>query len=421
MGVTTGKSFTFDGETSASYSVYITGEGVFNAPERAVEMISIPGRDGAYVLDNGHFENVEITYHCGMYDSTEANFATKMAAFRNWICSKVGYKRLTDEYNTGEYRMAVYKSGLEVDHEGLLTGEFDITFECKPQRFLTSGETATSVANNGTINNPTLYASRPTLTFQGYGEITLAGQKITVKDLQIGNVMLANSKTVDIDYPSSSAHSTLEVVRHTIDGNILNSGNTFVLDSSTFTYTYTEPPAYVVSSEMEISNQTGTGVSTEGISQDTKTAASITTFDPITFTRGTSKTVTHTFRSEAKFLEKNGSYDSWTSTKTVQISYDGNSTIIMSATEEADDYPMFVYGSAFLGQAIGYSTKTASGTKTIDLEIGEAYWLNSNVPTSLDYAVTLPVKLPTLAPGNNTITYQNTITNFKVTPNWWKV
>ena len=56
------KGFTFDGIDSKKYGVYITGEAVYNAPERDVEVISIPGRNGAYLLDNGRFSNITVTY-----------------------------------------------------------------------------------------------------------------------------------------------------------------------------------------------------------------------------------------------------------------------------------------------------------------------------------------------------------------------
>ena len=53
MGLAPYNTFTFDGKSSADFGVYLTGEGVFNAPERAVEMLSIPGRNGDYALDPG--------------------------------------------------------------------------------------------------------------------------------------------------------------------------------------------------------------------------------------------------------------------------------------------------------------------------------------------------------------------------------
>ena len=69
------KALTFGGSCSRNYGVYITGEGVFNAPERAIEMISIPGRNGAFALDKGRFENIEVTYPAGIVADNQADFA----------------------------------------------------------------------------------------------------------------------------------------------------------------------------------------------------------------------------------------------------------------------------------------------------------------------------------------------------------
>ena len=137
------RSLTFDGVNSLDYGIYITGEAVYNAPERAVEMVTIPGKNGALAIDQGRFENIEVTYHAGCFADNQADFAEKVMKFRNALASRYTYKKLTDEYHSDEYRLGLYKSGLEVDAVHYSTaGEFDITFDCKPQRFLTSGETA---------------------------------------------------------------------------------------------------------------------------------------------------------------------------------------------------------------------------------------------------------------------------------------
>ena len=125
------KALSFDNVSSRSYGVYITGEAVYNAPEREVEMISIPGRNGQFALDMGRFENIEVTYPAGIFANTEADFARAISDFRNFLCSRKGYVRLTDEYNPNEYRMAIYKSGLEVEPAQLKAGEFEIIFDCK--------------------------------------------------------------------------------------------------------------------------------------------------------------------------------------------------------------------------------------------------------------------------------------------------
>ena len=139
------KALKFDGVSSRTYGVYITGEAVYNAPERDVEMIAIPGRNGSFALDKGRFENIEVSYPAGIFADAESDFAEAVSDFRNFLCSRNGYVRLQDEYNPNEYRMAVYKSGLEVTPAQLKAGEFNIVFECKPQRWLTSGESEITV------------------------------------------------------------------------------------------------------------------------------------------------------------------------------------------------------------------------------------------------------------------------------------
>ena len=140
------KGLTFGGVNSLDYGIFITGEAVYNAPERSVTSIEIEGRNGDLLIDNGRFLNIEIKYPAGCFAETQEDFKQKIESFRNAIISQISYQRLTDDYNPDEYRLAVYKSGLDVSvavlHQG---GEFNLTFDCKPQRFLTSGETERSI------------------------------------------------------------------------------------------------------------------------------------------------------------------------------------------------------------------------------------------------------------------------------------
>lgn len=134
-------SFTFDNENSLDSGIYITGEAVFNAPERVVEMVNVPGRNGAIAIDEGRFENIAVTYPAGCFADNMTEFAEKVANFRNILASRFTYKRLEDTYYPDEFRMGLYRSGLEVDVVNQArAGKFDIEFDCKPQRFLTSGE-----------------------------------------------------------------------------------------------------------------------------------------------------------------------------------------------------------------------------------------------------------------------------------------
>ena len=131
----------FGGVKSSDYGIYISGEGVFDAPKRDTEMISIPGRNGAFALDHGRFENITVTYPAHCYEETYELFTATIDSFRNAITAKTGYQQLTDTFHPDEFRMGAFISGLEVDPILYNSGaKFNITFECKPQRYLMSGQ-----------------------------------------------------------------------------------------------------------------------------------------------------------------------------------------------------------------------------------------------------------------------------------------
>ena len=174
-------SLTFDNNNSLNYGIYITGEAVYDVPERAVEMVTVPGRNGALALDEGRFENIEVKYPAGAFGVDQDAFASKIRDFRNILASRYKYVRLTDSYHADEFRLALYRSGLEADPVYMnRAGTFDIIFECKPQRFLTSGETVTTMTASGTITNPTQFESKPLIVVTGTGTLTVNGVAITI-------------------------------------------------------------------------------------------------------------------------------------------------------------------------------------------------------------------------------------------------
>ena len=73
------------------------------------------------------------------------------------------------------------------------------------------------------------------------------------------------------------------------------------------------------------------------------------------------------------------------------------------------------------GNVVGVSSKTITGTKYIDMDIGEAWAIESGRQIPLNSVVQIPAELPTLQSGSSTITYDNSFTEFKVVPRWWQV
>ena len=165
---------TYDGVDSSDFGVFISGEGVFDAPARRGEMISIPGRNGSLFMDEGVFENITVEYPAFIGTGYEELFKTKLGDLRSALSSRGNYKRLTDTYHPDEFRLGVFREGLEVDPEVITrAGEFTLKFDCKPQRFLVSGENLYEYGENGEIFNPTLFASYPLIEVTGNGTVAI--------------------------------------------------------------------------------------------------------------------------------------------------------------------------------------------------------------------------------------------------------
>lgn len=411
------KSLSFDNTSSRTYGVYITGEAVYNAPERDVEMITIPGRNGAFALDNGRFQNIEVTYPAGIFAETEADFAQAISDFRNFLCSKEGYCRLTDEYNPNEYRMAVYKSGLEVTPAQLRAGEFNIVFECMPQRWLTSGESAVTIANSGdTITNPTLFEARPLLDVVGYGTMVINGHTVELDNIYLGNVKIADAVTGT----KKSTKTTDVTDTQTLDDTLLNIGDVITVNNARIIARAKRLQGFAQFNEASVTSVTNCTASCSvdgsgGVTVDVE-------LDSLAFTNGTSSTVTATVTFSAT---SPASPTPQTTTFTLNIStiYDGaNDTITYSRAFSESFGAGSRYTQISAPNIYGDSTQSALGNPThIDCENGNAYKIENGVIISLNHVIDLGSDLPKLATGINTITYDNTITQLKVVPRWWKI
>ena len=403
--------FTFDGENSKDYGVYITGSGVFNAPERDVEMISIPGRDGAFAQDLGRFSNIEVTYPAGLFGVDKSEFATAISDFRNMLASRKGYCRLEDDYNPGEYRMAVFKAGVDVSPASLESGEFSITFDCKPQRWLTSGETAVALSSGDDITNPTLFDARPELQVWGYGDIDLGGQAVSVSNVALGNITLDAGGSDINEY----------VVQ--FDGTLLNIGDSINISKVTFDYTgWPDASTWTLGTWTKSKDHEDFTITQYTASGYNDIANMTIRSDNVQLTKGTAYSGYGEISMAIQTSVNGGAATTNTLTLRGTIVYDGNGTITMTATLTA------VGGTWLTGPRVNALTTTANSTVSalgnplyIDLDIGEAYKLVNGEPVSSNNGVTIPAELPALAPGNTTITYDNTITQFKVVPRWWKV
>ena len=422
MGLMNG--LTFGGINSLDYGIYISGEAVFNAPEREVEMLQIPGRNGDFVLDHGRFENIEVSYPAGTFGDDQTDFREKLSDFRNAILSQVGYQKLTDTYHPDEYRMGVYASGLEVDPVHYNTaGNFVLTFNCKPQRYLKSGETPISVTSGDTITNPTRFDSQPKLDVYGYGDISFNGFRISIDDGLFGYV----NPLINIDYPTATSFTL------NLNGAIYNVGDPITVSdllSDVFGNGWQFMFAYGTGSSLILPatfvSKTESGAVTASTWGNGTGLHSFQGGITAEFTAGTSasgyasaiydvKSTDYTTVAGQITVTLTASYDASDETITIIASYVSN---IANQNYKCT----FADSDGMKASTIANSTKTYIGNPTyVDCEIGEAYKIEGGQVIPLNAYIDLGSDLPKLGSGTNTINYDNTITDLKVTPRWWKV
>lgn len=132
-----GSSLVFNGvDLGKECNMFVLGKGTFGAPSRDVTQIHVPGRNGDILIDNGGWNNIDVTYpSCCIL----SNFRENVEKLRGYLLANPGYHELIDPYNPDEVRYAEFRGPFTPEAftaKGNNAGMFDLTFNCKPQRFL---------------------------------------------------------------------------------------------------------------------------------------------------------------------------------------------------------------------------------------------------------------------------------------------
>lgn len=167
--------------------VYIDTSLAFNKPDRVATVVRVPGRNGDLIFDGGKFNNVTITYPAYIKNY----FPSKWDTLINTLAVLKGYQRIecsndATHYRLGQVIIPQSPKVVRVNQDAL----FNLSFNCKPQRFLLSGETIVTKNASGTIDNPTAYDAKPLIRIYGTGTVTINGVGITLSQ---------NSGYTDVD------------------------------------------------------------------------------------------------------------------------------------------------------------------------------------------------------------------------------
>lgn len=186
---TLGKYFVFNNTPSYIYRLVCSGGGTYSAPKRAYDTVSIPGRNGSLLLDKGYYGDATVKYDVAFFDdavlrdntfsakgkSVDRNYVenahAKTEEIKNWLYAPMGYKKLTDTWHPGEFRLAYVSSDFDPDMlDSLEGGTQSITFTCKPQRFL---DTGMAISTGTSPTNPSSFEAIPKFKFTSSGTLNV--------------------------------------------------------------------------------------------------------------------------------------------------------------------------------------------------------------------------------------------------------
>ena len=201
--------FIINGKPSSDFDMVVSGDNTFDAPARDEERFAVPGRNGELVIDRGRWQNIDVTYNDCVIES---GFGEKFGSFRKHISNLRGYQRLEDTFHPDEYRLADFSQGVQVKKLGTRynSGVFDLTFNCKPQRFLKSGEEAIVLI--------------PPLTTGGFSTPWMSGPAMYGLIVKVLMMPENSSIALSVEYDHNGTTATVSL------GTATSAGDEFMLD-----------------------------------------------------------------------------------------------------------------------------------------------------------------------------------------------
>ena len=186
------ETFYLDGVDAASAGIHLQKPIVFSEAVPNIESKTIPGRNGALIFDTGSYENRSGSASCFCL---QEDVETAISSAGRFLMGKKGYRRLETSDDPNHYWMARVKNSPQIEMRLRVIAPFEIEFDCKPQRFLKSGENKTSFTASGSISNQYGQTALPLITLYGNGNGTLTIGSCVVEVNNLSGVLRLDSDT----------------------------------------------------------------------------------------------------------------------------------------------------------------------------------------------------------------------------------
>lgn len=146
---------------------------VIPRPAKRYDKYSVRGRNGDIFIPQGSYDNYVQPYDLFLYTTEKGDDLNELAqAISDWLYEPTGYAKLVDDHEGDYFRLAYFTGPFSVENSLTVFGSATVSFNCRPERFLETGDIERVVTNNlltngwYTLKNPTNQIAKPLIEIE---------------------------------------------------------------------------------------------------------------------------------------------------------------------------------------------------------------------------------------------------------------
>lgn len=182
------ETFYLDGIDARSAGIQLQAPIEFSEAVPVVEAQTIPGRNGDLIWETGSYENRSGSASCFCL---QRDVEKAISSAGRFLMGKKGYRRLETSDDPDHYWLARVENSPRIEQRLRMLSPFEIGFDCKPQRFLKSGEYPIIFTEPGSLFNQYGQIALPFIIVYGQrpGTLVVGDCVVEIKELD-GTIQL---------------------------------------------------------------------------------------------------------------------------------------------------------------------------------------------------------------------------------------
>ena len=191
-------AFTYKNINSRDMHLYVLSQLEFSSPERDVESVSIPGRDGDLMMDNGRYKSVIHKIPCHLKVAIDDDLEGALSRIHQWLVADAGSHDLLFDHDLD----FIYRASIDnaVTTSRILShfGRVVINFRIHPVKYLQKSLVESKVLNGVNVENPFQVIAKPILRIVGNGDITIniGGKSLVLRGIASGCIIDSETQTI---------------------------------------------------------------------------------------------------------------------------------------------------------------------------------------------------------------------------------